>query len=190
MGSKPDFMKEYKEQVPEATLEELEAEWAEELKRRAQQVEREDKRLAAEREEKAAEREEKRLAREFELEKLRISKQSIDDGTFSCRSCNLHAVCSRVSLLAAVVCVLISLLTFLCLPVFAWYRVLESADRITVNFSVAARAFVEWPRLCEAYQSCDVPATGCWRESPFSFRKRVHSTLVLHSRLARHHLAM
>jgi hypothetical protein len=228
MSSKPAFVKEYKEAVPDATPQQWESAWQEERQRQA--AEREEKRLAAEREEKAAEREEKRLAaeaereekrlaaeaareekrlaaereekrlaaereekrlaREFELEKLRISKQSIDDGTFSCRSCNLHAVCSRVSLLAAVVCVLISLLTFLCLPVFAWYRVLESADRITVNFSVAARAFVEWPRLCEAYQSCDVPATGCWRESPFSFRKRVHSTLVLHSRLARHHLAM
>jgi hypothetical protein len=226
MSSKPAFVKEYKEAVPDATPQQWESAWQEERQRQAAEREekrlaaereekaaereekrlaaeaereekrlaaeaaREEKRLAAEREEKAAEREEKRLAREFELEKLRISKQSIDDGTFSCRSCNLHAVCSRVSLLAAVVCVLISLLTFLCLPVFAWYRVLESADRITVNFSVAVRAFVEWPRLCEAYQSCDVPATGCWRESPFSFRKRVHSTLVLHSRLARHHLAM
>jgi hypothetical protein len=208
MSAKAAFILDLKKADPDVDHDGIEIAWKQELELRAAEreekrlaAEREEKRLAAEREEKAAEREEKRLAaeaareekrlaREFELEKLRISKQSIDDGTFSCRSCNLHAVCSRVSLLAAVVCVLISLLTFLCLPVFAWYRVLESADRITVNFSVAARAFVEWPRLCEAYQSCDVPATGCWRESPFSFRKRVHSTLVLHSRLARHHLAM
>jgi hypothetical protein len=179
MGSKPDFMKEYKEQVPEATLEELEAEWAEELKRRAQQVEREDKRLAAEREEKAAEREEKRLAaereekrqaaereekrqaaereekrlaaereekrlaaeaereekrlaaereekrleREFQLQRIRLANQGIGDGTFSRRSCNLHSVCSFVSSLAAVVCVLVlgfylsHFHHFLCLPI-------------------------------------------------------------------------
>jgi hypothetical protein len=122
MSSKPDFLKELKQQDSQATREQLEAAWQEELERRAQQAEREDKRLAAE-----AEREDKRQAaeaeREFELEKLRIAKQSIGAGTFSCRSCNLIAVCSRVSLLAAVVCVLVlgfclsHFLHFLCLPI-------------------------------------------------------------------------
>ena len=93
MGSKPDFLKEYKQQDSQATREQLEAAWQEELERRAQQAEREEK--AAEREEKAAEREDKRLAveaeredkrqaaereekaaeREFELAKLRMTQQ-------------------------------------------------------------------------------------------------------------------
>jgi uncharacterized protein YhaN len=64
MGSKPDFLKEYKQQDSQATREQLEAAWQEELERRAQQAEREEK--AAEREEKAAEREEKRQAAERE----------------------------------------------------------------------------------------------------------------------------
>jgi flagellar biosynthesis GTPase FlhF len=62
MGSKPDFLKEYKQQDSQATREQLEAAWQEELERRAQQAEREEK--AAEREEKAAEREEKAAERE------------------------------------------------------------------------------------------------------------------------------
>jgi hypothetical protein len=100
MGSKPDFLKEYKQQDSQATREQLEAAWQEELERRAQQAEREEKAAereekAAEREEKAAEREEKRQAaereekrqaaereekrqaaeREHELAKLRIEQQ-------------------------------------------------------------------------------------------------------------------
>jgi hypothetical protein len=57
------------------------------------------------------------------LEKIRIANQGIGDGTFSRRSCNLHSVCSFVSSLAAVVCVLVlgfylsHFHHFLCLPI-------------------------------------------------------------------------
>jgi hypothetical protein len=88
MSAKAAFILELKKADSEVGRDDIEIAWKEELelrrlereeKRLAAEAEREEKRLAAE-----AEREEKRLLaeREFELEKLRIAKQDIGDGTF------------------------------------------------------------------------------------------------------------